>query len=499
VVRRTRSRGFAHRAALLPFLVFLPLIGCSGPASPRQNILLVTFDTTRADHVGAYGGPEGLTPVLDRLAAQGVRFTRAHAHSAVTPVSHASILTGLNPYAHGLRTLHGNRRYRLPDDVETLATRLAGDGYATAAFISAFPCGRRFGLDRGFALFQDDFEVVAPPRVGASGNVSTGLAQRRADATTDEALAWLAARAEGAPFFLWVHFFDPHDPLLRPPPSHVDRRMADFPEHARMEELLTRDPSLLLDTYADRQDVLKDWLRRLYGAEIAFADAQLGRLLAEIDGLGLAPSTLIAVTADHGEGLGDHGWWGHGILYQEQIHVPLILRGAGLPEGVAIEDPVRHVDLPATLLDLAGGLRFTSPVEGISLLPLIADRTAGRPPRPDSLPGPAYADSVSLMRYGTVFARDVIEEKSDQLYAWIDQDLKWIRHRLRPAEGELYDLRQDPGELRNLVAARPAEAARLDRDLERLRPMTEEIDFSLPDDPEVLERLRPLGYVGGPE
>jgi arylsulfatase A-like enzyme len=476
-------------------LLLLAASTCGPPAPEDLSVVLVTLDTTRADRLGPYGGPAGLTPAFDGLARSGVLFQQAQAQSAVTPVAHASLFTAQNPYRHGLRTLHGNRLYQLPEEAVTLAERFRERGYETAGFIAAFPCSRRFGLAQGFDVYDESFPERGRPRVSASGSVNTGLAQRDAAATTDAALGWLRHRRGGRPFFLWVHYFDPHDPLLRPPPSFTEPFMEGFPEHQKMEMLLANDMGGFVMKYAQRPEIMQPWLRRLYDAEVAYADSQLGRLVQELGGLGLADRTVLAVTADHGEGLGDHDWWGHGILYQEQIHVPLALAGPGLPAGVAVPDRVRHIDVAPTLLELATGAGFSRGMDGRSLLPLMAARAAGRTPPDGSLPGPAYADSVTLMRYGAIFSQGVTDEKDDQLYAWIAGDLKWIRHRLRPEESELYDLAADPDELVNLLAARPEDAARLDASLEERRPMTDGIDFSLPGDREVREKLRSLGYV----
>jgi arylsulfatase A-like enzyme len=477
-------------------LLLLSLAGCLGaPSPPPRNVVLITFDTTRADALGAYGGDSATSPVFDALAAHGTLFLHAQAQAAVTPVAHASILTGLNPYHHGLRTLHGNRLYSLPEDVPTLAARLRDLGYETAAFVSAFPCTGRFGLDQGFDLFDADFGAAPSARIGAAGNVSTGLAQRGAAATTEAALKWLAGRAGDRPYFLWVHYFDPHDPLLRPPVSRQEAFMDGFPRFAEMEEALSGDPELFVADYVKDPDLMRGWLRRLYRVEVSWADAQMGRLFAAMGAGGGLERTVVAVTADHGEGLGDHEWWGHGILYQEQLHVPLVLAGPGVPPELKVVDRVRHVDLAPTLLQLAAGTAFERQVDGISLLPLMARRAAGGEPGAGERPGPAYADAVTLMRYGAVFDPQVREVRDDQLYAWIDSDLKWIRHRLHQEKSELYDLAADPGELVNLVPAQPRDAGRLDRALEQEHPMTEEIEFSLPEDDEVRRRLRSLGYV----
>jgi arylsulfatase A-like enzyme len=476
--------------------LLLPLLGClPAPAAPQLNVVLVTFDTTRADHLGSYGGNPATSPVFDAVASRGTLFLRAQAQAAVTPVAHASIFTGLNPYHHGLRTLHGNRHYFLPDTVPTLATRLREEGYETAAFVSAFPCTERFGLEQGFTTFDADFGEAPEARVGASGNVSTGLAQRGAARTTQAALAWLADRPRDKPFFLWVHYFDPHDPLLRPPLAQQVPFMDGFPEYEAMDRALTGDMQGFVSTYAAQSDIMRPWLLRIYDAEIAWADAQMGRLLAELDGQNLMEETLVAITADHGEGLGDHGWWGHGVIYQEQVHVPLVLAGPGIPEGLQVNDRVRHVDLAPTLLHMAAGAAFPGQVDGLSLRPLLASRAAGAEPQEDDLPGPAYADAVAIMRYGAIFDMGSVEARQDQIYAWLDGDLKWIRHRLFPGQSELYDLAADPQESRNLFSSSPRDAGRLDQALDAQQPMTEELDFSPPDDEDVRRRLRSLGYI----
>ena len=486
----------AHCIRLAALILVLPLLGCLvAPTPPQWNVVLVTFDTTRADHLGSYGGNPATSPVFDAVASRGTLFLQAQSQAAVTPVARASIFTGLNPYHHGLRTLHGNRHYFLPETVPTLATMLRDEGYETAAFVSAFPCTERFGLEQGFTTFDADFGSAPEARVGTSGNVSTGLAQRGAARTTEAALAWLARRPRDKPFFLWVHYFDPHDPLLRPPLERQVTFMDGVPQYEAMDRALTEDMQGFVSTYAGQADIMRPWLLSMYDAEISWADAQMGRLLAEIDGQNLMERTLVAVTADHGEGLGDHGWWGHGVIYQEQVHVPLALAGPGVPEKLQVNDRVRHVDLAPTLLHMASGARFPGKLDGLSLWPLLERRAAGMEPRGGDRPGPAYADAVAIMRYGAIFDTGSVEAQQDQVYSWLDGDLKWIRHRLFPDKSELYDLAADPGETENLIPSRPRDAGRLDRALDAEQPMTEELDFSPPDDDEVRRRLRSLGYI----
>jgi len=442
----------------------LPATGaCSRPPAPpvRPNVLLVTLDTTRADHLGCYGYPEHTSENIDRLADRGALFTSALAQAAVTPVSHASILTGLNPYTHGLRVMHGLEENRLPDSCVTMAEVLREAGYQTAAFVSAFPVAERFGLHQGFETFDADFLVDDPAAIVAGdGTVSTGRNQRRADATTDRALTWLAQARE--PFCLWVHYFDPHDPQLRPP----DDFLRDRPLPAGSA---------------------RELLRALYDAEIRFMDRELGRIFDQLHRSGRFARTVIVVTADHGEGLGDHNWWTHGILYQEQIRVPLIVCAPGIAPGTRSERLVRTIDIVPTVLELVGLARRRWPaLDGVSLVPLLRGNASGPAPL-------AYADSINMLTYH--FAPGISDEKNDMLFAAVDGTWKYIHHALRPAESELYNLQQDPHELTNLYASHPAQVRRLLAELRARDCFPARPPGAGRMSPEDLQRLRSLGYV----
>jgi arylsulfatase A-like enzyme len=437
------------------------------PASPpahRPNILLITLDTTRADRLGCYGSFAGLTPNLDALASKGTVFERAIAQASVTPVSHASILTGLNPYSHGLRVMHGTSSNRLADAKVTLAEVLEQAGYQTAAFVSAFPVTERFGLHQGFDTFDGDFgEANRDQAVGPTGIVNTGRAQRRADHTTDRALAWL--RDCGEPFFLWVHYFDPHDPFVLPP--------KDFQQSIHMPPEAKSD--------------LQVRLRAIHEGEVRYMDLHLGRLLDELERTGLADEMVIVVVADHGEGLGDHDWWTHGILYQEQVRVPLIIRAPGKAEGRRVRRLARTIDIMPTVLDLAGvGPEARPPMDGVSLIPQLEGRAVDRRLV-------AYSDSVNTLTYR--FAEGVTDHKGEVLFAVLDWPWKLIYHQKEPSNSELYNLADDPGELHNLLPARQDQARRLFAEL-RSRDFlpgdeleTEEMS------PEDIERLKSLGYI----
>ncbi|MEA3409899.1 MAG: sulfatase, partial [Candidatus Eisenbacteria bacterium] len=297
------------------------------------NVLLVTLDTVRADRLGCYGYESAETPTLDALAAQGVRFDDAVTSVPVTLPSHATILTGLSPLNHGVRD---NGRYRLAEEHVTLAEVLSSHGYDTAAFVGCFVVDARFGLDQGFDIY--DFEVSAE---GYHPEM-LDFNERSATDVTDAAVRWLDERAiSGAstPFFAWVHYFDPHQPYQSP---------------------LQRLPRFAI---------------RPYDAEIAYVDAELGRLLGKLDDLGARDKTVIVVAGDHGEALGEHGEPTHGMLiYESTMRVPLIVSCTALFDGAyyMADRVVGLTDVRPTVEDLLG-VTGSPPVDGESLLRSGAD------------------------------------------------------------------------------------------------------------------------------
>lgn len=320
--------------------LWMRLAGAVPSAPPaRPNVLLITLDTTRADRLGSYGYAAASTPHLDRLAAGGVRFDQALAPAPLTLPAHASLMTGRQPYRHGVRN---NGYFTLSADVPTLAGAFAAAGYQTAAFVSAFVLNRQFGLAQGFAHYDDTLD----PAGGAESSLDL---ERRGDRTAAAAGQWLAARASNQPFFVWVHLFDPHDPYA--PPSPFREQFAG----------------------------------RLYDGEIAFTDAVIGRLL-EHAGYGTS-STLVVVAGDHGESLGEHGESTHGLfVYESALRVPLIMAGAGVTASAVVAEPVRLMDVAPTLTDLAG-IEALADAEGRSLRRLMT----GGGPTEDALP--AYAET----------------------------------------------------------------------------------------------------------
>ena len=283
------------------------LFGCSAPVTPArsnrhaQSVLLVTIDTLRADHVGAYGAVGARTPALDALARDGLRVDRAWTTAPITLPAHASLLTGLYPPGHGAR--HNGIAVR--PAVPTLATALKAAGFATAAFVSAFPLDRRFGLARGFDVYDDEL-----PRDGG-GRL---LNERPGADTVTRATTWIETH-RGNRFFLWVHLFEPHAPYGTP------------------------------GSGADVQQRYRD--------EITTADREVGRLVAALKDA--AASTLVVATADHGEAFGEHDEIGHSIfVYDTTLRVPLVMRGPGVPAGAVVRGDVSLVDVATTIGALTG-------------------------------------------------------------------------------------------------------------------------------------------------
>ena len=285
--------------------------GCSrGPTVPEgaaRHLVLVTLDTTRRDRIGAYGGPEGLTPHLDALAERGVVFTDAVAQAVSTPPSHASILTGLNPPSHGLRTLWGQK---LDPANVSIAELLAQRGFTTAAFVDALPLRVEMGLDQGFGVYEAE--------------LPKGAKERGVEVVNESVRQWLAG-AESPPerMFLWVHYFAPHTPYFAPAEFRERLGVGD----ATKDSLVTpidgnkRDS----DTHQiSEEDVER--MRALYDAEIAYTDYAVGELMGILEEAGLLAEAAVAVVADHGEQLGDYGYYfGHWNVLDETACVPMIL------------------------------------------------------------------------------------------------------------------------------------------------------------------------------
>ena len=424
-------------AALL--LVFAA--ACSGGAPPppatASNVLIVTIDTLRADRIGIYGAADVATPNIDALARDGAWAPQATVHTPLTRPSHISIFSGRYPAEHGIRD---NVAPTLDSGVPLLAEVFERQGLDTAAFVSSVVLTRQSGLARGFAHYSDRFEV------GEDDARFLNTIQKRGDIVTGEAIEWIRARG-GRRFFAWVHLYDPHDPY-EPPGRYA-----------------------------------VEYAARPYDGEVAWSDELVGRLLAALRDAGIADRTLVVVTSDHGEGLGEHGEDVHGyFVYETTLRVPLVMRGPGIQPGTALGVVARSVDLVPTIAELAGAADGAGATSGRSLAAALrGERVTDEPSFAESL--------VPLVHYGWSDLRAV-------------RDGRW-KYILAPRP-ELYDLERDPGELRNLADDEPARARAMRAGLEqRLREeqtsaRRETAAAAVP--PDLLERLGALGYVsaGGP-
>ena len=408
----------------------------------NQNVLLVTIDTLRADALGCDGGP-AITPALDRLAGEGVRFDFAHAHAVVTLPSHTSILTGRYPFQHGIRD---NSGYRLAAPARTAATELKAAGYATAAFVSAFPLHSRFGLNQGFDVYDDRFGETRAP-------TEFVMPERPAAAVVPLARAWinekrgsdaLSATAPGRqPWFVWVHLFDPHAPYQ--PPAPFDTQYSGRP----------------------------------YYGEVAATDAALAPLLDDVRAA--VQPTLVIVTSDHGEALGDHGEETHGLFaYESTLRVPLIIAELGGPSprrrtgasGESSAAQARHVDILPTILD-GVGQAVPGDLPGESLLPAaVRDAATAR--------GSYFEAMSAMLNRGWAPLTGVVAGRDK----FVDVPI-----------AERYDLSRDAAEASNLAGRSPERDRTL---LSTLRGF----GASLPgqrstEQPDAAARLRSLGYVSG--
>ncbi len=390
-----------------------------------MNVLLVTVDTLRADRLGAYGDGSAHTPFMDRLARSGALFERAHAHNVVTLPSHANILSGVYPTVHGVRDNDG---YRFPGDRDTLATLLHRAGYRTGAFVSGFPLDARFGLNRGFDVYDDH---LGGPEAAARG---FHLEDRRGRDTVAAALRWLGRGT--APSFCWVHLYDVHAPY-RPAEPLVARFEADP-----------------------------------YRGAVATVDEALRDLLGPLLDEGERGRTLVVLTADHGESLGEHGERTHGLFaYEATLKVPLIFWAPRLFGSRVAAAPIRHVDILPTVLELLGQ-PIPKGLSGRSLRPLLEGGTMP--------PVPSYFEALSA--------------SASRGWAPLSGVIRGRRKLIDLPIREVYDLDQDPGEAHNLAPTAPADVkvglewldhfGRASDDRARLRETAE-----------TRERLASLGYL----
>jgi choline-sulfatase len=408
---------------------------------PPRNLILVTIDTLRADHVGCYGSTTVETPNLDRIAREGAMALHAAAHVPLTRPSHTSLMTGMLPTRHGVRD---NISPAHLGDVPTLASVMKSAGFETGAFVSTIVLAAGGGLERGFDVYSDRFPEAESESGAADSGPFLNTLQRRGDDTLEEALAWIGSHHDGRTF-AWIHLYDPHDPYEPPEPFR-----SRYPE-------------------------------RPYDGEVAWSDELIGRLDAALARLSMRDDTLLVVTSDHGEGLGDHRETLHGFfIYESTLSVPLVLRGPGVVPGTRLASLVRTIDLFPTIVETMG---LAPPPPAGRSGESFASVLRGGPQRPEPI---HYAETlVPLLHFGWSDLRSVRKGR------W-----KYIQAP-RP---ELYDLAADPGEQRNLADSEPSTVRGMrtalgeELDRERAASAGETSAASVPQ--ELLDKLGALGYVG---
>lgn len=410
----------------------------STPEAPPHlrplNVVVVTIDTLRPDHLHCYGYANIETPVLDTFASSGALFETAVTSTPLTPPAHASIFTGQYPTEHHVRNTGG---FVLQSSARTLANILHEQGWDTAAFVGSAVLKKAFGFNAGFNVYDDQM-----PKPG-KGDEFREDPERRASEVVDRAIAWLNQQS-GKPYFLWVHLYDPHLPYR--PPGEFAQKYRGHP----------------------------------YDGEIAYTDQQLGRLLEVVHRKSAPDQTILSVLSDHGESLGEHGEYSHGIfLYDATLRIAFLMSGPGIASGARVKDQVRSIDFLPTLLELMGG-KAPAQVQGVSLVPVLARQEA-----------PSAAVSYAETLY----------PKMNMGWA----ELRGIRTNhwkyIRAPRPELYDLSQDPGETANVIQQHSAEVQRFEAQLQKVispsgNGKTERVETNLVDE-RIMSQLKSLGYLSG--
>jgi len=399
----------------------------------KLNVILITIDTLRSDHLECYGYNKIKTPELNRLAEEGVRFAQVVASVPLTLPSHTSIMTGTYPLFHLVRD---NGGYYVAEDYVTLAEVLKGRGYATGAFIGAFVLDSKWGLNQGFDYYYDNFDLSKYRKVSLS------TVQRRGDEVEKEAMEWIASNADSK-FFAWIHLFDPHSPYTPPPP---------------------------FDTL---------YPGRPYDGEIAYVDMLIGELREFLAARELLEKTLLVVTSDHGEGLGEHRELLHGnFVYDTTLLVPLIIRFPKMGiKNLTIGEQVRLIDIMPTILDYLG-ISPSEEVQGVSLIPRIRKKNL-------KLDLPAYSESYyTRIHFGWSELKGIRTER----YKFIEAP-----------KPELYDIKEDPGELQNLYQEQKPIAEEMQKELAEIikshSAKGKEKRAPVEIDAETERKLRALGYT----
>jgi arylsulfatase A-like enzyme len=480
-----RARG--RREAVLMATVLVGLCGCSRKDDPPPvradeswpNIVLISVDTLRPDHLGCYGYSRDTSPRINRLAAEGALFENAISSTSWTLPAHCAMLTGLADTVHGCLDMD----QRLDDSRTTLAERLREVGYATVGFFSGPGLHPVFGLAQGFDKYVDctSYADVTIKVMTAGQGLDGGVVESRSNADITnpkvyrEVQAWLK-RNQRRPFFMFIHMWDVHFDFI-PPPPYDTKFDGDYRGTVTGENFIV-DPSI----NAKMPERDREHIVALYDGEIAWTDEHIGKILDDLDSLGLRDATVVMLLSDHGEEFFEHGRKGHRqTLYDEVIRIPLIVRYPGrIPAGQRFREQARMVDVVPTLLELAG-MPVPADVMGQSLVPLFSGRRLG-------------ADTLAVSELFSV---------GRELRSFRRPDRKMIYNE-QTTGAMFYNLAADPGEMAPLPDASSQTAALASEDAQRARQWLEDFRRTLPAStatPELPDKVRrqleSLGYVGG--
>ena len=462
-MNKVRKKNILRLSAVLAITLLLCAGSCKfmGQKDSRPNVILISIDTLREDHCSVYGYHRDTTPNLRTFAGEGVKFNLAYSPTSTTGPSHATMFTSLYPITH--RVIKNG--LNLNDKFETLAEILSAQDYQTAAILSSFVLHSKFGYAQGFDFYDDKFKSATstmPMKKWEGLDVEKGF-DRRGDETTQRTINWLKKhRNSNRPFFLFVHYFDPHSPYV-PPEPYASRFTSESQTLSDLEKEMAH-----------------------YDGEIAFTDNEIGKLLATLKEMQLEEKTLIVITSDHGEGLMQRGHMGHGIhIYDEAVRVPFLLRWPGhLPKGHSLNAPVSLIDLAPTILNLIGTDRINLPFTGQDLAPALYGEGQLDKNRPIYL----YRRHYKEGKISNIWVKG-------EKFAVRLGDYKYIEGKEENTK-ELFNLTVDPGELTNIYNTEADKAAELASNLNQWmdthKNNASEQGKISPDD---LQRLRTLGYV----
>ena len=447
-----------------------------GPQTDQvDRIFLLTLDTLRADHLGCYGYPRPVSPFLDELAQNGIRFANASTSISTTVPAHTSIFTSLHPIQHNVL----KNGHRMDDAFVTIAEQLKNNGFTTGACVSTDRHFSAGNLSKGFDSMDEPPDYVH--------------VYRRAKQTINKAIHWLAHRHENEKFFLWVHLFDPHTPFKTPLSTCQAIKNETNKKRQKQIKYFLEHQKVKSDFFASGQDEMMQVLDD-YDAEISYMDSHIRRFYHHVQQSGLNANSIWILTGDHGEGLGNHHWFAHGKnIYQEQIHIPLIMHfPSRAVRNRTVDQIVEHVDIFPTIMDLTGGKieNQAKEVQGTSLVPLIAQPLAAIDKQVAFMQRRDF-DPKNRPEVIDVF-RDNFEE--GEKYALRDSQYKYIYK--TQGDDELYDLHADPYEQNNLIGTGSEVESRLKNALiykvDQFKQNVNETPE--PVDDETIERLKELGY-----